>query len=175
MEEKVKINFKTGETVLYRRYGICKVAAIEERNFFDTEKTYYQLEPVYINKPTKFFVPADADDIDLLIRRVLDETQLKNFVSEAKENMLEWIDDSKKRILHHDELMKTGNVADHVRLVRLLSRHKRRQRAAGKSFLDCDRRILMAAEKLVSDELVYVLGIDRSEISDYLLEGLETN
>lgn len=172
MEETLKIKFPVGEIVLYRRYGVCRVAAIESRRFSETEKTYYQLEPVFTNKPTKFFVPADADDICILIRSVLDKDSLAGLVDEAKATALEWIEDSKQRISVFGELLKTGSVADMVRLIRLLTYRKHHQRAIGRSFLDCDRRILLAAEKLVSDELVYVLGIERSSIADFLLDGV---
>ncbi len=172
MKEIAEMKFSIGEIVLYRRYGVCKVTAIENRSFSETEKTYYLLEPVFTNKPTKFFVPADSEDLDLLIRSVLDKESLSAFVAEAKETSLDWVNDSKQRITAFESLLKTGSVADMVRLIRLLTYRKRNQRALGKSFLDCDRRILATAEKLVSDELAYVLGIERSEISEYLLENM---
>ena len=161
--ETSEIKFSAGETVLYRRYGVCRVSSTEERTFGDSQKLYYTLEPVFVAKTTKFYVPADADGLDLLIRRIFDEKQLTAAVNCAKAEPLQWIDSAKERLASFEELMKTGTLADMVRLARALREHKLRQKKLGRHFIDCDRRILAATEKLVSDELVYVLGIDRDE------------
>ncbi|MDO4952826.1 MAG: CarD family transcriptional regulator [Synergistaceae bacterium] len=161
--ETSEIKFSVGETVLYRRYGVCKISSAEERTFGDSQKLYYTLEPVFAAKATKFYVPADADSLDLLIRRIFDKKQLTAAVNCAKDEPLLWINSAKERLVSFEELMKTGSLADMVRLARALREHKLQQKAIGRHFIDCDRRILAAAEKLVSDELVYVFGIDRDE------------
>lgn len=165
--DTIEPKFSVGKPVMYRRYGICTVIATELQKFGDTEKLYYSLEPMY-GKKTKFFVPADMAELDNVVREILPESELLAAIEAAEKRDAVWEDDGRVRSAQFDALLKNGNIEDMLWLIKILNLHRQHQREVGRTFLDADKRVLAFAERLVSDEFSYVLGIDRAEVIDYI-------
>lgn len=162
-----KLKFNEGEPVMYRRYGICRVVAAQTQSFGDEQKLYYCLEPIFGRK-TKFFVPADMDELDNVLRKVYEKKQLDAAVAEASARECEWQEEGRTRTEQFDTLLKTGNLVDMLWLVKLLLLHKKHQREIGHTFLDMDKRVLAFAERLVADEFSYVCGIERDAAPEHV-------
>jgi len=162
-----KIKFSIGQPVMYRRYGVCTVIATETQKFGDTEKLYYSLEPIF-GKKTKFFVPADMAELDNIMRETCNKSELLCAIESADKRDTTWESDGRIRSERFTELLNNGNIEDMLWLVKILVHHKERQKVAGKTFLDMDKRVLAFAERLVTDEFAYVLGIDKTEVIDFI-------
>ena len=51
--------------------------------------------------------------------------------------------------------------------------HKELQAAAGRKFHLCDENFLRDAERLLSGEFSFVLGMDRASVTDYVITALK--
>jgi len=167
-----KIKFSIGQPVMYRRYGVCTVITTETQKFGDTEKLYYSLEPVF-GKKTKFFVPADMAELNNIVRKTCSKKELLDAIKSADKRKEGWQSDGRIRSEQFAEVLNNGNLEDMIWLVKILIIHREEQKAAGKTFLDVDKRVLAFAERLVTDEFAYVLGIDKTEVIDFIRKQTE--
>lgn len=167
-----KIKFSIGQPVMYRRYGVCTVIATETQKFGDTENLYYSLEPIF-GKKTKFFVPADMAELDNVMRKTCSKTELLGAIESADKRKEAWENDGRVRSEQFADLLQNGNIEDMIWLVKILTLHREQQKAVGKTFLDADKRVLAFAERLVTDEFAYVLGIDKTEVIDFIRKQAE--
>lgn len=168
-----KPKFCIGQPVMYRRYGICTVVATERQQFGETEKLYYSLEPMF-GKKSKFFVPADMAELDNVMRNLLAKQDLLDAIKSAHKRDATWEDDGRVRSAQFDELLKNGDIEDMIWLIRVLTLHREYMREVGRTFLDMDKRVLAFAERLVTDEFSYVLGIDKTEVIDFIRAHAES-
>lgn len=168
------IMYGIGDPVMYRRYGICRVVAAEMQKFGDTQKLYYSLEPVFAAK-TKFFVPADLAEDGTMVRPVCTKRQLSDLLKKVEATELEWETDTKARVAKFEELLQKGTMKDMIWLFKLLLKRKKYQKEQGKSFLDTDRRILFAVERLVTDEFAFVYDIEKNQVLGHILSQLGLN
>jgi len=165
--------FKAGDHVMYRRYGICSVTAVKKVAFAGQKKrTYYLLESVYGNS-IRFYVPADMEDIDEYIRPMLSKAQINRAIKKAETFSSKWESDDSVRSEKFNNILKSGDIAEVLWLVKMLSRHKVYLKERGKNFLDADKQMLAAAEKLVTDELAFVLNIEKDKVIPYILDRIK--
>ena len=165
--------YKAGDHVMYRRYGICSITAVKKVAFAGQKRrTYYLLESVYGNS-IRFYVPADMEDIDELIRPMLSKAQINRAIKKAETYSNKWESDDAVRSEKFNNILKSGDISEVLWLVKMLSRHKTYLKERGKNFLDADKQMLVAAEKLITDELAFVLDIEKGKVIPYILDRIK--
>ena len=154
---------KKGEYVTYKENGICKIV--------DVDKEYFYLEPVYNNNSNlRMLVPKKNEELVSKMKHVLSKDEIDSLIIESENLKYRWIDDSKKRNEFFTSLLRNGNRAEILWLVKVLSNHKAWVEKNKRSFYANDKKILDNAERIITEEFAYVLGMEPGEVLDYIAE-----
>lgn len=164
--------FLKGEYVVYAVNGICLVEEIGPmRNSEEDDKTYYILRPN--NSPASvLYVPVDNPLLCGKMRNVFSKEEFDNIISQVKDRRMNWIDDRKKRIAAFKEILLHGDMKSLMLLADCIYRKKLLLNQAGKRLSDADEHCYRAAERIVEEELAFVLGTPRSGALEYLNKAL---
>lgn len=164
--------YKVDDYVVYRRSGICRIADIRRENFSSVgEREYYVMKPLHDDR-SKFYVPADIDDDDNCMRKVLSTEEIKSAISQAESFDGVWDDNSDIRSANFAKLLAGGNSAEVLWLFKSLSLYKKKLKDENRKFYDSDNKMLNAAEKIITEEFAFVLGIGRDEVIPYIMQRL---
>lgn len=163
---------RVGEYAAYRSNGVCRIEEITEKDFGGDSKVYYKMKSVYDDNMV-FFVPADNDNLSKQIRGLLSVDEINAIISSSENSGLKWIDDSKKRLECFTEILKRGNYAEILWLVKVLSLHKIETESVKKKFYAADAKILEAAQRIITQEFAFVLGVKKEEVIPYIKDRLE--
>jgi len=128
---------------------------------------YYILEPVY-SKNMTMYVPKQSQVLVDQMMDVLSKEEIDNLIASSKSINHEWIDDSKKRYEEFNKMLRSGNKADLLWLIKVLSRHKKELEENKKNFYATDKRVLSSAEKIITEEFAFVLGIEPGNVMEYI-------
>lgn len=161
-----------GELVVYRNSGIYRISDIRNEKFCGiSERTYYVMCSVY-DKSSVIYVPVDAKDITLAMRNIMSREEADEAVSRARCSANDWICDAKERAEYFDRLFDSGCCSDILWLYKVLTLYKTDTESSRKRLYASDARILAAAEKIITEEFSFILGIDRGEVLPYISEKL---
>lgn len=155
---------KVGDFVTYKDSGICRIT--------EENQDYYILEPVYSRNMT-MYVPKKTQALVDQIHHVLTKDEIDALIVKAESVSHQWIEDSKRRADEFNKLLRSGNKEDLLWLVKVLSLHKIEVEENKKSFYATDRRVLGSAEKIITEEFAFVLGIEPDQVIDYIMEKIE--
>jgi len=163
-----KYLYEVGDYVMYRRNGICRITDIRREKLGPEERLYYILKPVY-DDTLKLYVPVDFVDAPQHMRRVLSAEEIDATIAQVEKSPNKWPEDSSERAVYFDGLLNGGDRADIRWLVKVLSLEKQALRKKEKRMLDSDKKALEAAERLITDEFAFVLGLGKNEVVPYIL------
>lgn len=163
--------FSCGELVVYGIHGVCRITEMEKRIVDKKTVTYYVLEPCD-QTGTKYFVPAHNESAVRKMRPVLSCHALEELLRSELVRSDAWIPDENLRKQTYRELIGSGDRERLLQMVGTLHRHKEAQLASGKKFHLCDDNFLRDAQKLLSSEFSMVLGIEPSQVGDYVKNAL---
>lgn len=164
-----------GEHVVYRNNGIYRICDMRIEKFCGiNERTYFVMCSVY-DKSSMIFVPTDAKDIVTNMRRILSPSEIDAAISQAESSVNVWVEDVKERAEYFDRLFDSGSCSDILWLYNVLSDHKAETEKNRRKLYASDARILAAAEKIITDEFSFVLGIEKNEVLPYINEKIEKN
>ena len=163
--------YQTGNLVVYGIHGVCRIVELEERTVDRKRVQYYVLEPLEASG-ARYLIPTHNEVAVAKLRPVMSREALEEML--RSENVREdaWIADENQRKQHYRELINSGDRAALVRMVSTLHRHKAAQAAAGRKFHLCDDNFLRDAGKLLSSEFSLVLGIEPSQVGNYVLTAM---
>ena len=164
--------WKTGDHVVHRRDGVCRIAAIEDLTLTDDgPKTYYILTPVYENS-SRLYVPFDR--ADQILRDVLTKEEIEAMILGLKESGPDhWISDEKTRQRTLSETVKSCSEESLLKMVSTLFVKKMEQTEQGRKFHAADEHLLNEGEKMINREFAFVLGIEPDDVPDYVGKQME--
>lgn len=163
--------FSVGEKVVYGAQGICEVGGTTERTIGKAKIKYFVLTPIYDTKST-IYVPTENEKLIANMRKVLSKDEINALIDNAAANQMEWIDDDLERKELCVEIIKSGNRLEILRLIEMLYLRRECLKQTKKHFHILDERYLREAERLIHDEFSYVLGIEQSEVPEYILNRI---
>ena len=163
--------YQIGDDVIYGIHGVCRVVGMEVRNVDRKKVEYLVLEPLE-QTGAKFYIPSHNPAAMAKLRPVMTKAELDSLlrVESLRENA--WIEDENQRKLYYRELITGGDREALLRMVGTLHRHKEAQAAAGRKFHLCDENFLRDAQKLLNNDFSFVLGIEQSQVGQYVMEEL---
>lgn len=164
---------KVNDYVVYRNNGVCEVFDICKADYGFGKQLYYLLKSVF-DENTKYYVPADSTDGKSHIRQVMSKKEIDTVISDCESFDNEWIEDSKERTEKFDGILKSGNRAKILWLVKVLSLHKKETELAKKKFYANDERILNEALKIITEEFAFALGIGRDDVIGYITDRIDS-
>lgn len=164
--------YAKNETVVYGSSGICKIEDIQKKSFAKENRTYYVLKPVYESAST-LYVPVDNEHLQEKMRHVLSKEEIDTLLGMIGENTIEWVEDDRQRAEEFSCILAEGMRVELLDLMKCLYRKKDEFISDGRKFKAADEKMLFTAEKMVNEEFAYVLGINKENVSDYILSKLE--
>ena len=86
---------------------------------------------------------------------------------EADGQTLPWIEDRIQRAKEYGQILKDGDPAQILLLIRCLLEKKNQLAVSKKKLTTTDEKLLSAAEKMIDDEFAYVLNMNREELAEF--------
>ncbi len=163
--------FKTGDMVLYGPQGVCRIEAVEKKNFGKENREYYVLRPVY-EKTSVIYVPIHNAVLTARMKRVLTVDKIHEMIDSMPQQELLWIENENERKQRYRAILERGDRGELVRMIKTLYLVQKQQAACGKKLHMADERYFKEAEKLLYDEFALVLGIDREQVLPFILQKL---
>lgn len=93
--------FKVNDVVMYASYGVCEIAAIEEKDFSGENVEYYILRPISDSRNT-FYVPTNKEALTQQMRRVYTKSEVEELIKAIPDAKLINIDDEEKGKIPRD-------------------------------------------------------------------------
>ena len=158
--------FSVNDYIMYGTVGVCKVIDIKREKFLNSvEKEYYVLTPVY-SKNTIIKIPVDNEKIPM--RYLLTKEDVDFLINTMPNKEVLWIDDDKMRSEQFKTMLKSGECEELITLIRSIYLNKKDRKSLGKKLYKVDDEIMQAAEKLLNEEVAFVLGIDSKAVPKYI-------
>lgn len=166
------MGFQINDMVQYGTTGICKIVGTEQKRVMQQEKLYYILQPVF-EQSAAVYVPADNAALLAKMRRLLNAEEIYALLRDTQGEQ-PWIEDRQERADTYRALLAGGDRAEILRLLRTLHDRELYQIKKGKKLNLVDERLLMAAQKVLYDELAFVLEIEPEAVGALLFPAPET-
>lgn len=164
--------FQQGGQVVYGVHGVCNILENEIRTINRKRVEYYVLQP--LEQPeARYYVPTQNQAAVSKMNPILTRQGVEELLRGKDVLAQTWIDDENQRKQYYKAVIGSGDRAALIGMVRLLYQHKKEQLATGHKFHLSDENFLRDAEKLLSGELSFVLGISRNEVGDYIRSFLD--
>jgi len=163
--------FKVGDFIVYGTKGVCKVEDITEMQMGDMPRgQYYVLQPVG-QTGSKIYVAVGNQKT--MMRSILTEEQAKELIHSIPEIELLWIDNDKAREEKYKACIRTCECRELVKIIKMLYLRKQKRISEGKKITATDEKYLRIAEDNLYAELSIPLGIEKSQMPDYIREVIE--
>ncbi len=160
--------YKSGDIIVYTTYGLCRVEDIIERVFNNELKQYYILKP--LNDPkASLQIQTDNPITISKIRDVLNRDEAMDLIHQIPFIDPYWIENENERKRHFSETLRTGTRPQIIGIIRSVYEHSKGLKDKGRKLHACDEQACKDAEKIIYEELSYVLGIERNQILDFII------
>ncbi len=162
--------FKINDTVMYSTVGVCLVEGIEDLTLGRETKQYYVLKPLS-NGGSTVYIPLDNEQLLAKVRKVMTADELSSLLSCDFTD--EWDDDSTARAAAYAEIIKSGDRSRIIGVILTLNNRRRSLSGTGKKLRISDERALRDCERILGDEIAYVLGISNEKAIAYIKENVK--
>ena len=155
---------KIGEKIIYGSQGIMTLADERYESIGDDKKLYYVLSCEDTATSTLTFVPEDNERLCALIKPLLSKQDLSDALDRFdRENAPEWNENARARQDIFKKILEGDDRTEILGIIHLIRESGKRRIAEGKKNFISDENILKRAEKMLSDEIVLVLGVSAEE------------
>ena len=158
--------YQPGDMIIYGSTGVCRVEEITTPDFEkDKNRQYYALEPVY--QDGVIYTPVDTK---VFMRPVITEEEANKLIDQIPTMQTEAYHNSVLRELeeHYNAYLKSHDCGDLLELGRSIYIKKQEMLSQHRKFGAVDERFMKRAEDLLYGELAVSLGIEKSEVSNYI-------
>ena len=159
--------YNVGDIVMYGTFGICKVTAIEKRDFTGEEQEYYILRHTNSEKNT-FYVPVNNEAALGNMHYVCSKAEVDELISHMNSHDMIWIDNDMQRKAEYSRIIKDADKHEMISLIKTLYLRRKELAESGKKLRSTDENYLNLAENMLFEEFAYALDIDRSEVVEYI-------
>ena len=159
--------YKVDDMVMYGSFGICKITAIEKRDFTGEEQEYYILKHINSEKNI-FYVPTNNDTALSKMHPICSKAEVDELISHMNSEGLIWIDNDIKRKEEYSRIIKDADKHEIIRLIKTLYLRRKELAESGKKLRSADENYLSLAENMLFEEFAYALDIDKSEVVEYI-------
>ena len=165
--------FRKGDPVIYGTNGVCMVADVTtQASTPDAEaRTYYILSQT-AQRGMTIAVPTDNQTLVSRMRRLMSREEIDALLADAKGRQYPWIADRRARADAFHGILTAGKHRDLLLMIRCIYLQKETLQQNGKRLNVSDEATLKAAEKLVTEEFSYTLGIEPAAVGEYIRERI---
>jgi CarD family transcriptional regulator len=164
--------FSIGDSFIYSGHGILELTDIRKMNGDNETRMYYVLKPVLGNSFT-LYVPVGDENLEAKMKQLLSADEVYKFIGEMPGKDSVWIEDENERRQFFKEVLSNGDRDSLIRLIKSVFLRKGELNAAGRKLHTADEQFMKDAEKILYDEIAYVLGIKRENVLPFILSQLE--
>lgn len=154
--------FKKGDLILYSVHGICKVDDICERTISYMKKSYYILHPINDNNLS---ISTPVDNYKVKILELLTKEQAEEVLESFKNPGKEWIEIDRERSEIYNNIIKSGNRNEIIKIVNTLMRVKIDLEKEGKKFHEKDKKMMLDIQNILFSELAFSLNMESDEVA----------
>jgi CarD family transcriptional regulator len=154
---------------MYKTQGLCKITEISEKEFGGSRRLYYVLKPLNDARVT-IFVPADNGTTTSKMYPVSSPEEIRALIQTMPYEEPIWIEDEIARKIRYQEILSGSDRLELARLAKTLYLHQQAQKNQGKRLRLTDERCLREAEKMLYEEIAYVLSIERDQVLPFILD-----
>ena len=165
-------NFSVNDYVIYKGVGVCRIEAIETKSFDDgiSSEDYFKLVPLGAGS-SSYFVPVSR--VGGRVRKPMTAEEVNAAIDDSENGNIRLTDNSKARRSEIDSILKEGDHAKIISLIKSIYLHTESCRSSGRKILVSDENALRAAESMIYPEFSFALGIDEREVAGYIGSRLE--
>ena len=161
--------FEVDEYVVHIRNGVCKIKDIGtlEMDVVENDRLYYTLEPIYF-KASTVYIPVDNEV--LIARKIISKEEAKELLQKIPSIEQVEIENDKAREAMYGELIKKCDCSGWVKVIKTLYHRKEERLNQGKKISPTEDKYLRTVEDYLFGELAIVLGLEKEEVEEMVLE-----
>lgn len=164
--------YKVDDDVFYKGTGLCRVTAVRPVKLGGCgERVCYVLRP-HGDPDSTVYIPVDNDELSELVRPVMTRLEAEALIDRMPDVPTPWIDNERDRSRDFLAMLRSCDSLHLVRLVRTLYLERIHRKEQGRTLGATDTKIMAAAERLLHEELAFVLGIVPGEVIPYIQRRL---
>lgn len=148
-----------GDKVMHPAAGACYINDIISMTCNKVKKEYYKLAP-FVEENMLIYIPV-LNTSNIKIRRVMTESEIDKMSLKIKESNINWISDNKERQGLLESTIKSGDVLQLGKLIRMMLERDRENTLQGR-----DKDLLRSAQKFAYSEIAIVQGKSFEEVTD---------
>lgn len=166
--------FEVGDYVVFGTDGVCKVEGVGplEMDGVSREKIYYTLAPFGKTGNGRIFTPVESKRV--VMRKIITREEAQSLIDHIRDIVPLKITDEKKREETYKRVLQSCNCSDIVALLKEIYSRKQQRIAMGKKLPAVDERYFTMAENSLSSELSLPLGLDKTQVHDYITSSVDT-
>mgnify|MGYP001622866082 CR=1 FL=1 len=165
--------YQIGDTIIYTTYGICKVANIVQKEFNGQVTNYYLLTPL-VGMKALLQVPVDSPVAKEKLRPILSEHEIYSLIEQIPTVKPYWIDNENERKKHFSNILRCGKRIEVIGIIKSIYEHQKELKERGKKLHACDEQYFKDAEKIIYEEIAYVLNIKKSDVVNFIISNIES-
>ena len=167
-------NLKIGEKIIYGSQGIMTLVDERYESIGDEQKLYYVLSGEDTATSALTFVPKDNERLRALIKPLLSKQALRDALGRFDAgNAPEWNENSRARQDIFKKILEGDDRTKILEIIYLIRESGKKRLAEGKKNFISDENILKRAEKMLSDEIMLVLGVSAEEAMEMIDKAIE--
>ena len=152
---------------MYGSYGICRISAIEKRNFFGDEQDYYVLRHIHDVKSTAY-VPLNNQETVGKLHPICTKEEVDDLILHMKDAAPAWIANDTVRNEEYNKITKSGDRYAIIMMLKSIYVHRQKLALVRKKLPSTDEKFFKNAETLLFEEFAYALGIDKADVKKYI-------
>ena len=164
--------FQVNDIVRYGMSGVCKISEVIVRNIGGEQQEYFVLRPVHDARST-LFVPLNNDLLMGRMQTVLSKQDIQDLMDAIPTLDSEWIKEDALRRTRFKEILQGDDRTQLAMLIKMVYKREQFLRNSGKKLRLDDEKTLRTAEKLLYDELAFVLQSPTDQVSRLMREKME--
>lgn len=151
--------YSIGDKVMHPTAGACYVNDIISKTINKVKKEYYKLIP-FVEENMLIYIPV-INTSNIKMRRVMTEIEIDKMSLKIKESDTKWISDIKERQGLLESAIKSGDVFQLGKLIRMMLEREQENTLQGR-----DKDLLRSAQKFAYSEIAIVQGKSFKDIAE---------
>ncbi len=160
---------KIGDKVVYSSYGVMEIVDIRDESVLNSTQRYYILRANSSRSESQTFVPVDNEKLVSKMRPLISKVRILEIIKKIDSiPEAEWINDNRARSESFKATIESGDHEKMIAMIKLITKTGERRMQEGKKNYLADENAMQKAEKLLYSEFATVLGIDDSELAEFI-------
>ncbi len=164
-----------GDIIVYGTIGVCRIEGMVERNLPGTKEKaqYYLVSPIY--QKCNIYTPVEGGKV--FMRPVITKDEAENLIDMIPSMQTEVLQGKRATELidHYRTVLSAHDCQDLIQMTMSIYAKKQVAEQQNRRFGTVDEKYMKKAEELLFGELASALGIDISEVQDYISKRLKTD